>query len=78
MDLAERKLPLQLIHELAGFVFFSHGSHAPKVNCAACHGNIAGQDVVSLQQPLKMKWCVDCHRQNEAPVGCNTCHELGQ
>jgi hypothetical protein len=27
---------------------------------------------------LKMKWCVDCHKQGKAAVRCNTCHELGQ
>jgi hypothetical protein len=27
---------------------------------------------------LKMKWCVDCHKQTKAAVRCNTCHELGQ
>jgi hypothetical protein len=27
---------------------------------------------------LKMKWCVDCHKQSKAGVSCNTCHELGQ
>jgi hypothetical protein len=27
---------------------------------------------------LKMKWCVDCHKENKAAVRCNTCHELGQ
>jgi hypothetical protein len=33
---------------------------------------------VRLQQPLKMKWCVDCHKEYKAAVRCNTCHELGQ
>jgi hypothetical protein len=27
---------------------------------------------------MKMKWCVDCHKQNKAAVTCTTCHELGQ
>jgi hypothetical protein len=27
---------------------------------------------------LKMKWCIDCHKQSKAAVRCNTCHELGQ
>ncbi|MEJ7605859.1 MAG: cytochrome c3 family protein [Bryobacteraceae bacterium] len=79
VDMPERKIPLQLVHELPEFVFFSHGSHATaKVECAVCHGNVAAQEVVSLHQPLKMKWCVDCHKQNKAPASCNTCHELGQ
>jgi hypothetical protein len=79
VDMAERKIPLQIVHELPDFVFFSHGKHtAAKIECGSCHGNVAGQDVVAVQQPLKMKWCVDCHKQNKAAVRCNSCHELGQ
>ena len=79
LDFPERKIPLQLVHELPDFVFFGHRTHAvAKVGCASCHGDIAAQEAASLQQPLKMKWCVDCHKQNTAAVGCNTCHELGQ
>jgi len=79
VDLADRKIPLQLVHELPDFVFFSHGTHAAgKVECLRCHGDVAAQELVSVQQPLKMKWCVDCHKQNTGPVRCNTCHELGQ
>ncbi len=78
-DLADRKIPLQLVHDLPGFVFFSHGTHAAaKIECSQCHGNVAAQRVVELQQPLKMKWCVDCHKESKAAVRCNTCHELGQ
>jgi len=79
VDIAERKIPLQLVHELPDFVFFSHGRHAAaKTECSRCHGNVAAQEIVTVQQPLKMKWCVDCHKQNKAAVACNTCHELGQ
>jgi len=79
VDLADRKIPLQLVHELPDFVIFSHGTHATaKVECARCHGDVAAQESVSVQQALKMKWCVDCHKQNKAAVRCNTCHELGQ
>ena len=78
-DFAERKIPSQLVHELPDFVFFSHGTHASaKVECSKCHGNVAEHETVTLQQPLKMKWCVDCHKQGNAAARCNTCHELGQ
>ena len=79
IDFAERKIPTQVIHELPGFVFFSHGRHATaKVECSRCHGRVEAREIVGLQQPLKMKWCVDCHKRNKAAVSCNTCHELGQ
>jgi len=25
-------------------------------------------------EPLKMGQCVDCHRKNDAPTDCTTCH----
>jgi cytochrome c7-like protein/class III cytochrome C family protein len=79
VDMAERKIPLQVVHELPDFVFFSHGKHAAaKVECASCHGNVAAQEIVTVRQALKMKWCVDCHKQNQAALRCNACHELGQ
>jgi formate-dependent nitrite reductase cytochrome c552 subunit len=79
VDVSERKIPLQVLHELPDFVFFSHGVHTnANIECARCHGNVAAQEVVNLQQPLKMKWCVDCHKQEKAATRCNTCHELGQ
>ena len=56
---------------LPDFVFFSHTKHTAKFECVNCHINIEKHE-------YKMKWCVDCHKQNKAAVGCNTCHELGQ
>jgi len=77
--MADRKIPLQVVHELPGFVFFSHGKHtSAKIECSVCHGDVAAQEAVKLLQELKMKWCIDCHRQNKAAVRCNVCHELGQ
>jgi cytochrome c7-like protein len=79
LDMSTREIPSQRIYELPDFVFFSHASHAAaKVECTACHGNVAIQETITLNQPLKMKWCVDCHKQSHAAVRCNTCHELGQ
>jgi c(7)-type cytochrome triheme protein len=74
-----REIPSQQIYELPDFVFFSHASHAAAmVECTTCHGNVAIQETITLNQPLKMKWCVDCHKQSHAAARCNTCHELGQ
>ena len=79
LDMATREIPSQRVYELPDFVFFSHATHtAAKAECVACHGNVEAQEIVTLQQPMKMKWCVDCHKQNQAAVRCNTCHELGQ
>ena len=78
-EMASRRIPVQRVYELPEFVFFSHGKHATgKVECHRCHGDVAVQTVVQLAQPLKMKWCIDCHKQQKAAVTCTICHELGQ
>lgn len=79
VDIRERLIPSQRIYSLPDFVFFNHGRHAAaKVECVACHGNVMQQEKIELAQAMKMKWCVDCHKQNKAAVTCTTCHELGQ
>lgn len=78
-SMEDRQIPSQRIYRLPEFVFFSHAKHAAaKAECATCHGTVTEQSSVTLQQPLKMKWCVDCHKENKAVATCNTCHELGQ
>ena len=79
VEMAERQIPLLRVYTLPEFVFFSHGKHAgAKVECQTCHGNVLAQEKVDLAQPMKMKWCVDCHKQQKAAITCTTCHELGQ
>lgn len=52
----------------------AHGQ--PAVVCQNCHGNVAAMDIVSVQTPFNMQWCVDCHRKPEmkASTDCVTCH----
>ena len=42
--------------------------------CSTCHGDVASMDQVKQVESLKMGQCVDCHRDNEAPTDCATCH----
>ncbi|MDQ6666177.1 MAG: cytochrome c family protein [Acidobacteriota bacterium] len=79
VDMASREIPSQRVYELPDFVFFSHATHAnAEVECQSCHGEVMKSDTVQAAHPMKMKWCVDCHKQNKAVVACNACHELGQ
>ncbi|HTM48130.1 MAG TPA: cytochrome c3 family protein [Bryobacteraceae bacterium] len=71
-------VPETPVYRLPDFVFFSHGKHKSKVACEACHGNVWAGDTVKLQLSLKMKACVDCHRENKATIVCTACHELSQ
>ena len=49
-------------------------SVSPSQVCSTCHGNVATMEKVKQVEPLKMGQCVNCHRDNNAPVDCSTCH----
>jgi len=48
----------------------------PMVACQNCHGKVQEMDIVSVQQPFNMQWCLDCHRKPEikASTDCIACH----
>ncbi len=70
-------IPWQRVY---GFLPSSHVkfNHAPHiragVDCAKCHGDMHTQTVAERKVDLTMGFCVECHRQNNAPVDCVTCH----
>ena len=45
-----------------------------EATCAICHGKIRSMEKVKQERRLKMGDCVDCHRNNDAPTDCVTCH----
>jgi hypothetical protein len=54
------------VHNLPDHVYFDHSIHlSAGVGCATCHGRIDQMEVVTLQSPLSMSWCLDCHRNPE-------------
>jgi len=72
------------VHRVPDHVHFVHEAHIkyfserdgilPSAVCSTCHGDVAGMTKVRQVQPLKMSDCVDCHRENNAPTDCTTCH----
>lgn len=43
--------------------------------CSTCHGDVASMSkTVTQVEPLKMGQCVNCHRDNNAPTDCASCH----
>ena len=56
-------------------VRFNHAPHIrANVECATCHGDIAHQTVAERNVDLHMGFCVNCHREKQAPNECVTCH----
>jgi len=45
-----------------------------EASCTVCHGEIREMTKVKQERSLKMGDCVDCHRDNNAPTDCTTCH----
>ncbi|MGX5687702.1 cytochrome c3 family protein [Arcticibacter tournemirensis] len=55
------------IHNLQDFAYFNHSQHVSVggIQCQQCHGPIQTMPEVYQFSPLTMKWCVNCHRQND-------------
>jgi len=63
------------IHDQPDFVYFNHSRHINRgVDCSQCHGNVAEMVKVKQVESLNMGFCVNCHRENNAPNDCSTCH----
>ena len=68
-------IPWIKVNVLPRFVHFNHEAHLrAEVGCTECHGNVETMAKVSRVSSLKMGWCLECHRQEEASVDCLTCH----
>jgi len=64
------------VHSLPAFVYFSHKRHVKQgIDCSVCHGEVKVMDRIRQVRSLKMGWCVSCHRANNAPTDCLTCHK---
>lgn len=64
------------VYRLMPIVWFNHASHTQeaKIECAACHGDVASMAVTTKARVLNMKDCMDCHAERNAPNGCDFCH----
>jgi hypothetical protein len=51
------------VHDLPDFVYFDHSAHVTRgVGCVECHGRVDKMAQVYQAEPLRMGWCLDCHR----------------
>ena len=63
------------VHRLPDHVQFVHAPHIQQgFSCSTCHGEVGEMQVVKQVRNLKMRDCVDCHRDKGAPTDCTTCH----
>lgn len=77
----------QRIHSVPQHVYFSHKRHVKYYAdekgmdvgngeiCAKCHGNMQVVKEVKQVTTLRMGFCVSCHRAENAPQDCWTCHK---
>ena len=71
----ETPTPWRKVTYMPEHVMFNHKRHIKKdIDCQACHGIVEAQD--RLADPhLKMGFCLECHRQRNANIGCwLACH----
>jgi hypothetical protein len=58
------------------YVYFSHKRHIKAgFECLNCHGEVKVMPVMKRVRQLEMGWCMSCHRENNGPVDCTTCHK---
>jgi ferredoxin len=54
------------VNDLPDFVYFNHSIHIDRgIGCNTCHGRIDKMPLTWREEPLFMKWCLDCHRAPE-------------
>ena len=64
------------VHRMPDHVRFLHEAHINAgFDCATCHGDVGNMGQVVQVRPLTMGDCVSCHRANNAPTECATCHK---
>ncbi len=75
------------VHRVPDHVRFVHEAHirfftaadpvmypTASAVCSTCHGEVDKMVQVRQVESLKMGDCVNCHRDNDAPTDCTTCH----
>ncbi len=81
---ANRPIEWIKVHDLPDFVYFNHAAHMTalndegkqKVDCVDCHGEVEKDEIVRVQNPFNMGWCLECHWKDDmqGPFDCIICH----
>jgi hypothetical protein len=71
----QRPIPWERIYKVPDHVRFPHMRHVNAgLECQECHGPVETMQEVELFRPLRMGWCITCHREREARIDCFVCH----
>ena len=63
------------VHQLPDHVQFVHEAHINAgFDCSTCHGDVNTMTKIKQVRDLRMNDCVQCHKENNAPTDCTTCH----
>jgi len=65
---------VQFVHEAHVRFFTQEKGFTVEETCTVCHSKVRDMEVVEQKRSLKMGDCVDCHRDNNGPTDCATCH----
>src|SRR5580765_376814 len=75
------QIPWVEVHVLPSHVKFNHVRHVKAgVQCMDCHGPVPTMPVMYDYAPMKMGWCIGCHRQHQndavhpTTLDCVACH----
>jgi len=72
------EVPWVNIYSVPDHVYFSHRRHVVggELDCTACHGpvNEMTLPVTSQYMEVRMRNCMDCHRNNKVSNDCLSCH----
>jgi Cytochrome c7 and related cytochrome c len=74
----QQPIPWIKVHDLPDFVYFPHKRHVQAgVACQTCHGPVEKMERVERLAPMKMGWCLNCHKDYAVQNGldCWTCHK---
>lgn len=64
------------VYQTKPHVYFSHKRHVlSNVKCQQCHGPVELMTTAQSVTDLSMGWCLECHRNRNAPTECVTCHK---
>ena len=52
------------VYDLPDHARFAHKPHIARgIDCKTCHGDVANMEKITMEAPLNMGWCVNCHRR---------------